>query len=501
MAKLFALEAQHEDVLQDSGPLLIDKVLEYDKRTKQGVSVTADLLKQRHDLREQITQELNEQSQDDANNDTPSSQASATDDDQDPDELSSDQKGDASPEAGAADDAPSSSESGHDPAPDESKTQPKVDKPADGESEESLAADDVQSLKGLVGQGSAKPVAAESLKSPAKRSKSPSEPLGVIGLHSALRSLFEPLKDAHRRRLASLESFALTDKPKVTEQPLAYVSAQVVESLNRLISLASQYLQKNTGAIAQGHQGLKDLGEKLTAYKEYTAAQKFHFTQSLVQDKELLSALSVKDKNELSYTSGLLCKHLEEGSALAVKLLKNPFEQIPDAFIAAGYQDNQQGLYVKEQMLPGFQTLQASVVPFTNYIETHYEEYQVYKVQVLKPQDLYSLPALSLDQDKDLRKLLSELDRILISCALILDNLQVIGQSYTQFIEAAKGLVYDVQKGEQKDLASLGLNERLQDFIKYKLVTEVYLIDFDLGVRYLSAAVSVLSELVELSDQ
>ena len=203
----------------------------------------------------------------------------------------------------------------------------------------------------------------------------------------------------------------------------------------------------------------------------------------------------------MPYTSTALSKYLESGSALAVKLLQNPFEQIPDALAAAGYTADERGVFVNPQVLPGFTSMQASVVPFSNYIDAHYEEYQIYKVRVFKPQDLYSLPALSLDQDKDIKKLLSELDKILVSAGLILDNLKVVGDNYQQFIEAAKGIVYDVEKGTQINLAGLGLNEKLMDFIKFKLVTELYINDFDGAVQYLGSSLSALGQLVELSDK
>jgi hypothetical protein len=516
MAKLFALEATDVDPLDKRNELLIDKVLEYDKKTKSGTSVTADLLKQRHDLRKQITDELNEQKQDDDaddnNEDSSGSDSDSDGSDSDAGDGGGSKGGSADADTSADDREESGDSADRDGDKDADKPVDKAeDKPTDrpqaqdGESEESAAADDVDNLRDLVGGGSGKggdkKQATESLWiAPAAR-KRPSAVWSVVGLQSALRNLFQPLKDSHSRRMVSLESFQLKDKPKVTDQPLVYVADQVMESLNRLIALANQYLQKNQSTITQGAAGLKELGDKLTVYREYVQAQKFHFSQALIQDKDLLEALSIKDKNELAYTSTLLAKYLESSSALAVKLLQNPFEQIPDALVAAGYTADEKGVFVNPQVMPGFNTMQASVAPFSNYIDADYEEYQVYKVLVLKPQDLYSLPALSLDQDKDLKKLLTELDKILVSSGLILDNLKTVGDSYQRFIEAAKGIVYDVEKGTQTNLAGLGLNEKLKDFIKFKLVTELYLNDYDAAVHYLSAALSALAHLVELSDK
>jgi hypothetical protein len=140
-------------------------------------------------------------------------------------------------------------------------------------------------------------------------------------------------------------------------------------------------------------------------------------------------------------------------------------------------------------------------VPFSNYIDTKYEEYQVYKVQTFKPHDLYSLPAISLEEDKDLKKLMTELDKILISAGLILDNVKDMSAQYQTFIDSLKTISYDVEKGAQTNLAGLGLDDKLKDFIKFKLVTELYINDLDAAVHYLSAAMSALAQLVELSDK
>ena len=160
--------------------------------------------------------------------------------------------------------------------------------------------------------------------------------LGTVGFVTALKQVFEPLKAAHSRRVMAIESFGIKDKPKVTDQPLVYVKDEVIESLTRLVTLANQYIQKNDSTITQVSDGVKKLAEQLTIYKEYVGAEKFHFSQALIQQEDLMKALSVKGKNELPYTATLLAKYLETSSAVSVKFLQNPFDQIPDALVAGG---------------------------------------------------------------------------------------------------------------------------------------------------------------------
>lgn len=504
MAKLYALEAddktQELDPLDKRNQLLIEKVLDYDKKSMPATSVTADLLKQRHDLRKEITQQLDQQKKEEEQE----GDGDGDNQDQDPDNS-----GENTPADEGGDNQPQDDNNTDSDDNDNGDKQP-ADKAkggaTDDESEESVAADDVDSLRNLVGGKGGKSENKGDDKASTESFHTPRAPkpkpviMSVVGQMTALRGLFEPLKQSHRRRMVAIEGFQLNASPKVTDQPLAYVKDDVVESLNRLITLSNHYIAKNNSTVAQGAEGLKSLGEQLTAYGQYIEAGKFHFSQQLIQDEELLKPLSVKGKNELAYTSTLLAKYLESSSALAVKLMQNPFEQLPDAFASGGYKDKQ-GVMVNELMLPGFTQMQASVVPFSNYIDTKYEEYQVYKVQTFKPHDLYSLPAISLEEDKDLKKLMTELDKILISAGLILDNVKDMSAHYQTFIDSLKTISYDVEKGAQTNLAGLGLDDKLKDFIKFKLVTELYINDLDAAVHYLSAAMSALAQLVELSDK
>ena len=511
MAKLFALEVQESDPLDKRNQLLIDKVLEYDKKTKSNTSVTAELIKQRHDLRKEITKQLNENKQEEEEeNDGDSQDSSASDEGGEQNDDDSTSGGDSSEASTSSDDSDedesSSSSSDNDDKDSGSSSSGNADKDS-GDSEESAAADDVESLRKMTnggGGGKGKEegdgAATEAFKPAARKKSVPAGELCVVGVQTALRNLFAPLKQSHQKRMLAIEDFQLSDKPKATDQPLVYVKEEVIESLNRLISLSNRYITKNTTTVEQGVEGLKKLGEQLTVYRQFVEGGRFHFSQQLIQSEDLMKYLSLKGKNELAYTSAVLNNYLERSSALAVKLMQNPFDQIAGALQSAGYKE-EAGVFICQTALPGFSQMQASVVPFSNYIDTKYEEYQIYKVQTYKPQDLYSLPAISLEEDKDLKKLLAESDKILMSAGMTLDNMNDLSTHYQQFIDGLKTTSYDVEKGAQTNLAGLGLDEKLKDFIKFKLVSELYVNDLDTAVQYLSASLSALAQLVELSDK
>lgn len=511
MRKLYAQEDREQDDPLKTPELLIDKVMQYEKKSKEGVSVTADLLKQRHELRKEITDQLESQEEESEDND--SEDSSQSDDDQD---SSSDSEEKGKEESSSQDSEDDADKDGGDKQEDKSDKEDKKDdnedkdKPTSSgkdpdESDESAAADDPDDLRKLVGAGN---TATESLitkprtPSPSRRpARVSSESLSSLGTYTLLKNLFEPLRQSHLRHRLAVEGYGLKSSAKSTEQPLAYVKEEVAQSLSSLIKLANQYIHKNQATITQASTGLKTIGEQLTLYREYFKAEKFSFTQQLVQDPELIRLLSVKNKSEVEYTSSILARYLEGSSALAVKILQNPFEQLAEAFHSHDYQDQATGEMVRTELLPGFVQMHATAVPFSNYIDTNYEEYQVYKRETYSPQDLYSLNAISLDEDPVYKKYLNELDKILISTGMVLDNLKMVNDQYQQFITEVKTIAYDVEKGVQTELAGLGLDDKLKDFIKFKMVTELYLNDLDNTTQYLTTSLSVLTKLIKLSGQ
>ena len=103
MRKLYAQEDREQDDPLKTPELLIDKVMQYEKKSKEGVSVTADLLKQRHELRKEITDQL--ESQEEGSEDNDSEDSSQSDDDQDSSSDSEKKGEEESPSKDSEDDA------------------------------------------------------------------------------------------------------------------------------------------------------------------------------------------------------------------------------------------------------------------------------------------------------------------------------------------------------------------------------------------------------------
>ena len=194
-----------------------------------------------------------------------------------------------------------------------------------------------------------------------------------------------------------------------------------------------------------------------------------------------------------------MAKYLDTTVPLINKLLTNKLEDIPSALLTSDFQE-EGGTIDYKAVLPGFYKVSAAFTPFTNYMETDYENYQIFRLKTLKLQDLYKLDHIALNEDKDLIAILDRADSIIMAVGMTIDNLKTINDTYKTFIDKLKATVYEIEKGEKEKLSDLDLDEKMKDFIKYKLVTELYSLNISMGIDFLTSLVSAFTVLVELGE-
>ncbi|WP_396190430.1 hypothetical protein [Flavobacterium sp.] len=455
MRKLFAAEDNTEE---NPGELLIDKLTALKTNQKEGLPLTAELIKQRNQLRQDIDKEIGKSS-DDITKDNEDDKPDQKEGQSDPD--AEDQPSEGQPE-NKDDQAKETNEAG------------------DGEAE------DIEGLTALVGS--------------AKTGKDATESFNQRLSGLSFRSHIGTIIDRHSSYRLALEGMNLADKAQpATEQPVAYVKNEVVASLNSLIALAGKYITNNTHVVETTSKGVKTLMEQLTTYRGYHEQEKFSFTAKLINTEDVLSSLSVKGNSELKETSGVLLKYLDTMTPLVEKLLTNPLEQLPSVLKSSHFSD-ETGVLEYKNMLPGFFTVQAGIEPYVNYLKTNYEDYQIFRLKVLKTQDLYDLTHISISDDTTFFSVLDRADKILMNVGLCLDNLKTINNSYGDLVTKLKALVYEIEKDQKDRLSDLGIDEQLKDFIKYKLVTELYIVNIKLGVEFLTSLVSAFTVLIELKE-
>ena len=474
--KLFALEddSEKKDHLENN-ELLIDKVLNYSKQQeKSPMSLTADILNQRQQLKKDINEQLNKE----------------------PEDGGDDNSGDNSGDNGNDNQDDGNNDSGNDGDTNGEDSGEGKDNKEGGDGE---AADDKDSLKSLVGsglndggdEGKDKGDNKENKDEPATESRS---------VRIAMSQIFAPLQRQYTQYSASLETFNLGGfKLALEEQPIVYVKEPVRESLNNLVTLASKYIANNTTFVEKNGVAVKDINEKISIFRQFVENDKFHFTNALVSDKDILSNVACPEKSDLVETARILLNYIEDSTKSNGLVINNEFEKLSSAFTNQNFQVEGTDLVYKTP-LPGFSVVRLHLEQYRDYIKTNIQEYQYYKLKVLKTEDLYNLNAITITEDRDLNRLLDILDKLIVNISLTTDNLKDINTHFTKFIDDIKVVVFDLDKDKYKDLASINIDSKVKDFIKFKLVIESSYININMMLEYMSNVMTVLNQIVELKD-
>lgn len=474
MAKLFAFE---DESTSSSNDLLIDKVLERSKQPKSPLSLTADILSQRKELTKDIEKKLGDDEQD-----TPAENKT--------DEESSGEQppqGDAEPKDQQPQDAS------------DEEASPKEDKPSDQE-DETAAADSEEGLNNLMGSGLSEGKKEDQPKTQNKEEKKEPATESYKAPKATLSNIFTPLKKRYDAYRVSLEAYSLESQAKpITAQPVVYVKDSVIESLNNLVQLSGNYIENNQTFIKGITASVKNLNERIAVFKQFVEKKSYHFTNKLVSDKDILSAISIAEKSDLRATLKVLTAYLENSTQATTLAVSNEFDTMSSGYLNSQFSKEGEDL-VYRYTLPGFNMIRLHLATYKNYISTPIQDFQYYRLKVLKTEDLYNLPAISITEDRELEFVTESLDKLLVSLTVSVDNLSDISSHFTALIDQLKVMIYDVQQDKHKDLAGLDIDSKVKDFIRFKLAIEAYYININLILEFMTSVMSVLNEVVELKD-
>jgi len=482
--------------------LLIDTLIEKTKKEEETVSLTADILKQREELKKKLLEELNDQDKEvkdevEGNNDSDkgdsdeSDSGSGTLSDLSDSDRSDEEKSDESKDEKKEDEEKTEDEKK------DSKEDDSVTFDSDGEDEEDIssAADDKEKLKSIIGSGH---------KSSSEKEKEPEEEKSskpaTEAYTSSINDPFKPILDIYNRYLISLESINPNLKPQVKpeNQPIAYTKDAVIKALNNLIKLANSYITKNKDFIDTISKSVKKINEKVVLYTTYVQEEKYQFNMKVVSNKDIIALVATNQSSDLRDNVRLLSSYITDSSKLGVKILNNSFEELKSIFQTNNFKETEDPLlYEYKFMIPGFNLIKVQLDTYFNYLKVKVNEFNFYRVKMLKTEDLYNLPSITLDNDNDIKYIVNTLNELVISISMMIDNLNLINQKFSEFIDSIKVLIYDVENNKYSNLAELNIDDKIKDFIKFKLSMEVFITDINLIVEFFTGCESVLQETVD----
>lgn len=475
MAKLFAME-EEKSSSSETNELLIDKLLRKAEEPKSPISLTADLLKQRQDLKKEIGDKLDEE----------------------PEENSDENEDDSSEENKSEEDTSGNNNSNENKNDEEEKEPSDSDKEKAKEEKDDVdAADDKESLNSLVGSGLSDK---SSEKKEDLEDKKEEQATESFKTKVTLNNIFTPIAQQYDTYKVSLESYNLGSSAiAIEQQPIVYTKEAVIKSLNNLILMSNGYIENNNIFISKIADSVKNLNEKITVFKGFVEAQKYHFTNILVNDKDILSNIACPGKSDLRETSRILLKYIENSNKATSLVVTNEFDQLSDSYSNSDFkkEDND---FVYNDIIPGFGLVRLHLEDYRNYLTTKIQEYQYYKLKVMKTEDLFNLNAISITEDKELIFIMSNLDKLLVNLAIGIDNLKDINAMFTKFIDEIKVIIYDIEQDKYKDLNSISIDEKVKDFIRFKLSIEAYYINTNTIMDYITSVISVINKCVELKE-
>lgn len=485
MKKLFALE-EDKGNLESGNNLLIDKVLEFSKKDASPISLTANVIKKRQELKEEIKDKLKTVDNDDEE---------SGDDDKD-----NDRSGDSS--NSGTNDNPSGDDNGsgnNDSSSDNNTDNKKSDsgKSNSNADSNSDAADDKESLNNLIGSGLSNDNGSNSNGSDDKKEEKPAEESFKSKLN--ISNIFAPIHNSYNRYLVALEDFNVPDKTPNGSQPIVYVKESVVEALNNLVGIANTYIAKNKTFIDSNSQSIKNINERLTVLKQFVDNRKYHFNNKLINDQTLLSNLAITDKSDIRETIKYLAKYIESSNKFVGFVLGNEFENMSSGLTNSEF-ISEQGDFAYKQMLPGFNLIRVHLDNYENYLKANIENFHYYKVRTFKTEDLYNLDAIALNEDKELDFIMTNLDKLLIDLSMSVDNFNVVNTNLNKLIDEVKVIIYDVENDKYTNLATIDIDSRVKDFIRFKIISETYYINVNLLIDFILNCVSVINSCVELKD-
>lgn len=441
--KLFSLES----VLDKDEETLLDRVLKTSLVNKSSISLTADLIAQRSNLKKEITDKMGDV-------DTKKSKST---EDTPVDTI----KQPIEPDINKTDSDTAQKD----------KTAPKV---LDPDQEQLKTSNDKPDTD---------------IKKPATESYS----------CNTLSRIFSPVKNRYNDYLVALESYNVPDKLALEEQPIAYVKDAVKESLTNLINITNNYISNNETFIEKISKSIKELNLRLTPYVYVIETEKYHFTRKFVTSKDILAAVSVPEQSKLISTSRVLLDYTNNSTKNINLLLQNSFDNVTDAYSVSHF-ELVNGDYVYKKVLPGFNSIRVHIDEYTNYLRTNIQDYQYYVLKTLKTGDLYILDAIELNDDADLKSIVRHTDTLFVNLGLYVDNIQTVNTSLKDFIDQVKVIMYNLDNNGVKDLTSLCIDDKIKDFIKLKLVIETCYINTNIIIDYVTGVLNVLDICVDFKS-
>ena len=149
-------------------------------------------------------------------------------------------------------------------------------------------------------------------------------------------------------------------------------------------------------------------------------------------------------------------------------------------------------------MLPGFNIVRVHLDPYTNFSKVKLNDYNYYIIKMFKTEDLYNLDSISINKDNVIDNLINKMNILLIKLTSNIDTLNVLNINLDKLLEETKALIYDIEQNKYDKLAELNIDNKIKDFIKFKIMFEISVVNINLLSSFLLQCLTILNKAIEL---
>lgn len=503
-------------VLSLEADTLIEKIEDLKKinEDKDKLGLTAELLKKREELKSQIEKRLNgEGSEDESEENTKTSDEEKSDESSDESSTSDTDEDQNNSDEKSSEDEESSSEESSD-TKEETKDQddgftvrPKKDDSNDKEEKKSTETvkekeEEEKKEDDSSSSGSDEEVE-DKIDDIFKISEESSMRLykAYISNIAASKSydLIEPMKMAYESYKSEMKKLGIGSRMMLSfeDQPVVYTKLKVLETLNNIALYSSQIMKNFDDTIPSVKKSLEAYMEKITIYQTYTESDKIHLTLKMFDNKDILKNIYNSTESDINKSLRSLTKYADDTHKLVIALLENDLTNLPDLLRVNKFKE-ENGEFVYDDALPGFEYVRVRIKPFTSYIESKLSDYEIYSMTKFSLEDKYKLSPMIVKDIKTLDSLLDKLNSLFTNFTMMLESIDDIKKLYTDLLTEIKNKVYDIEKDVIKDYGSLGLDMLMKNSLKTKLALEALVFGSISINRYFSSMMEVLGNVAEI---
>lgn len=319
------------------------------------------------------------------------------------------------------------------------------------------------------------------------------------------------LREVNQRHLDRLASFGIgiedannvkLDEPTPIEDGtvnVVYAKDQIVEAVSKLSNINRKYVTHSQKYLEKMHEAVPKMDQRLNNYEVAIAGDKLELVGKLVDDVPLLKHVSYEGVSDPRKSLKRMQNYLVDTNEIASVLVKSDFNSMQDVFATKGFIVNSDELIYKKE-IPGFNEVRATIPSYDSYLNSNITEFQFYSTSSENNGKLFDLAGVAVTELDEITFLVKSMKEIITELSVSIDMLDVITGEFKGFMNELNLLKVDIEEDAFEKLSEIGIDEKVQTFIKFKMVIEIVSVNTNLTFSYLTGLMSLFDSIVKFKE-